>query len=72
MKKKVLASLLVASMMATMVAGCGSKKDAPADNNATTGDTQAADAAADDSASSEDAIANLIAATDGTVSLDLW
>lgn len=73
MKKKVLASLLVASMMATMVAGCGSKKEeAPADNNATTGDTQAADAAADDSASSEDAIANLIAATDGTVSLDLW
>ena len=68
MKKKVLASLLVASMMATMVAGCGSKKEAPADNNATTGDTQAAD----DSASSEDAIANLIAATDGTVSLDLW
>ena len=72
MKKKVLASLLVASMMATMVAGCGSKEEAPADNNATTGDTQAADAAADDSASSEDAIANLIAATDGTVSLDLW
>ena len=68
MKKKVLASLLVASMMATMVAGCGSKKEAPADNNATTEDTQAAD----DSASSEDAIANLIAATDGTVSLDLW
>lgn len=72
MKKKVLASLLVASMMATMVAGCGSKKDAPADNNATTGDTQTADAATDDKASSEDAIANLIAATDGTVSLDLW
>lgn len=68
MKKKVLASLLVASMMATMVAGCGSKKEAPADNNATTGDTQAAD----ESTSSEDAIANLIAATDGTVSLDLW
>lgn len=71
MKKKVLASLLVASMMATMVAGCGSKEEAPADNNATTGDTQAA-ATDDNSDSSEDAIANLIAATDGTVSLDLW
>ena len=73
MKKKVLASLLVASMMATMVAGCGSKKEAPADNNATDNNATAGDTqAADESTSSEDAIANLIAATDGTVSLDLW
>ena len=70
MKKKVLASLLVASMMATMVAGCGSKTEDTSADNTTTGGTETADAA--DSATSEDAIANLIAATDGTVTLDLW
>lgn len=78
MKKKVLSALLCASMVATMVAGCGGKDDnAAADNNA--GGEAAApatEAAADDSAAAGDAaadpVANLIAATEGTVSLELW
>ena len=44
MKKKVLASLLTVAMAATMLVGCGSKAEAPADAPA------ADDAAADDTA----------------------
>ena len=75
MKKKVISALLCVSMMATLVAGCGSKAadDSSSNtdsNNAATADTQAADSS--DATSSEDAIANLIAATDGTVNIQLW
>ena len=41
MKKKVLSVLLVAAMTASMVAGCGEKKDAPVDSQAA--DTEAVD-----------------------------
>ena len=56
MKKKVLAGLLTAAMAATMLAGCGSKTEAPADAPA------ADDAAADDAA--EEAPADDAAADD--------
>ena len=56
MKKKVLASLLTVAMAATMLAGCGSKEEAPADAPAAeepaaeepAAEEPAADAAADD------------------------
>ena len=66
MKKKVLASLLCVAMAATMVVGCGSKTDAPADapaaddaaaDDAATDDAAADDAAADDAATTDDAAA---------------
>lgn len=85
MKKKVLSALLCVSMVATMVAGCGGKDDgAAADNNAAPADDAAAAPAADDAAAAPateapaaddaaaDPVANLIAATEGTVTLQLW
>ena len=71
MKKKVLSLMLVAAMTATLFAGCGNKDEGTTNN---TPDTQTP--AAEDSQAggdtAEDPIANLIAATEGTVSLDLW
>lgn len=57
MKKKVLSLLLVAAMGVTMLVGCG---------GGDTTDTQAG------GATSEDAIQNLIDATEGTVTLEVW
>lgn len=75
MKKKVLSVLLCASMVATMVAGCGGE-ETPADNGgeAATPATEAApaDAAEEPAAEAADPVANLIAATEGTVDIDLW
>ena len=48
MKKKLLATLMIVAMSASMLAGCGSKADAPADNAAATDDTAKDDAAATD------------------------
>ena len=71
MKKKVLSALLVASMTATLFAGCGSSDaDKTTDNNATGTEAGATDEGSE--AGSDDAVANLIAATEGTVTLDLW
>ena len=71
MKKKVLSLMLVAAMTATLFAGCGSKDE----GTTNTPESQApvaedSQAGGDDTAS--DPIANLIAATEGTVALDLW
>lgn len=66
MKKKLLSALLCASMVGTMLVGCGSTADE------TTTEDAAADAAAEESTTDADPVANLIAATDGTVSLELW
>lgn len=66
MKKKLLSALLCASMVGTMLVGCGSTADETTTEDAT------ADAAAEESATDADPVANLIAATDGTVSLELW
>lgn len=73
MKKKVLSVLLCASMVATMVAGCGGEK-APAENSGETTTPATEAAPADDAAAAEatDPVANLIAATEGTVKLELW
>ena len=66
MKKKILATLLVAAMTMSMVA-CGSTEEV-----ADTTDTAATDDAAAEETTSDDAIANLIAATEGTVNIELW
>jgi arabinogalactan oligomer/maltooligosaccharide transport system substrate-binding protein len=74
MKKKVLSVLLAAAMTTTLFAGCGSSSD-DSSSDATGSDTQAAADVADesgDSTDSTDPIANLIAATEGTVSLTVW
>lgn len=68
MKKKVLSALLAASMLVSMTACGGAKTDEGAADKP---DTQAPATEADTSAS-DDAIANLIAATDGTVNITLW
>ena len=73
MKKKVLSVLLATSMVVSLAA-CGSKETETTTGNAasdnTAADTETADAA--DTTSADDAIANLIAATDGTVDIQLW
>lgn len=72
MKKKVLSALLCASMVATMVAGCGNS-DETTDNGDVAAPATEAEATDDAQAAvSEDAVANLIAATEGTVEIDLW
>lgn len=76
MKKKVLSVLLAASMVASLAA-CGGSEAATdeaassSDNTAAATEATTDDAAADDTAAA-DPVANLIAATEGTVSLELW
>ncbi len=73
MKKKVLSALLAASMVISLTA-CGGSKDAAsttADNSSN--DTAAAtEAKEEDTKAADDAIQNLIAATEGTVDIQLW
>ena len=75
MKKKYLSMLLCAAMASAMVAGCGSsdssedttkKADSKTDETKKQGDVQV------ESDQAQDAIANLIAATDGKVELQVW
>ena len=59
MKKKLLATILMAALAISMMTGCGSKQDTAADTTAdtsadTTADDSAEDSSADDTASSED------------------
>lgn len=85
MKKKVISTLLCASMVAAMLAGCGNNAAgngnaagnaagnnagaASSDNGAESTETAPAD---DGGTASADAIANLIEATTGTVNIQLW
>lgn len=59
MKKKFLATLMIVAMSASMLAGCGSKSDAPADSaakdDAAATDDAAKDEAKDDAAATDDA-----------------
>ena len=72
MKKKVLSALLTASMVISLTA-CGSSNATEATTDNSSNDTAAAtETAASDTKASDDAIANLIAATDGTVDIQLW
>jgi arabinogalactan oligomer/maltooligosaccharide transport system substrate-binding protein len=73
MKKKVISALLVASLAASMVAGCGSSEsgESGADAGTSGEETTGTESTADEGAST-DAVANLIAATEGTVSLTVW
>ena len=71
MRKKLLATLLTLSMTATMLAGCGSQ--AAEDSSAAPAAEPAAEAAETAEApAANDPVANLIAATEGTVDLTLW
>lgn len=77
MKKKVLSVMLVAAMTASLFAGCGSGGnggDTPNSQAPAQGQDDANQGGSDDNAGADaaDPIANLIAATEGTVSLDLW
>ena len=63
MKKKFLALAMATSLVAGCLAGCGSDKK---DN------TTAADSASSSGGADQAAVDNLIAATDGTVSLTVW
>lgn len=69
MKKKVLSALLIAAMTASMVAGCGSASD---DSSSNDGNKNNSESDAKEGDTAEDPVKNLIAATDGTVKLDLW
>ena len=73
MKKKLVAVLMTAAMAATLAA-CGTEpetENTPADPNVTVApDGETTDVVVGQG--SEDAIANLIAATEGTVDLTLW
>ena len=64
MKKKLVSALLVSTMAMTAFVGCGSKAEETAEAPKT--EEQA------ETASTDDAVANLIAATEGTVNIELW
>ncbi len=71
MKKRVLSELLITVMTASMMIGCGTME-----GNGTSTENGASTAIEtegnEEKNVSEDAVANLIAATDGTVELTLW
>lgn len=81
MKKKLVAVLLLATMAMSLLAGCGNDKQTGGEGNTApteAGGTEAGNAGKDDGETDDgtgagtDAVANLIAATEGTVTLDLW
>ena len=71
-EEKSINSVLLATSMVVSLAACGSKEETT--DNAAGGSTAAATETADaaDTTSADDAIANLIAATEGTVDIQLW
>lgn len=74
MKKKVISALLVTTMVAGMMAGCGSKTEAPADDTKDTADDAATDDTADDADdTADDAADDTAAADEGTVlNIQCW
>jgi arabinogalactan oligomer/maltooligosaccharide transport system substrate-binding protein len=75
MRKKLLATVLATAMVAGCLTGCGDSTATEDTSSDASVDTDVAeDAGSDDSAdaSSDDAVANLIAATEGEVSLTVW
>ena len=69
MKKKLLSALLVSAMATSAFVGCGGAAE---ETTTETGSTTEESTEATEEASSDDAIANLIAATEGTVNIELW
>lgn len=69
MRKKVLSMILAGAMVTSALAGCGNSNAGTAEPS--TG-SQAAAATTESSAEAADPIANLIAATEGTVKLSVW
>lgn len=76
MKKKVLSSVLALSMTLSLLAGCGKSAETSVDKTAPAEEkTEASVAETSEAAATVDAdaaVANLIAATEGTVDLTLW
>lgn len=81
MKKKLVAVLLLATMTMSLLAGCGNDKQTGGEGSTVSteaGGTEAGNVGKDDGKTDDgtgagtDAVANLIAATEGTVTLDLW
>ena len=81
MKKKAIASVLTMAMVCSMLTGCGSGESSPAaadtGDAAATEETQTEDTEQKDTEepaqeADADPVANLIAATEGTVDLTLW
>ena len=74
MKKKILASILSAGMLVSLMAGCGSNA-AETGNEAQSGGTEKSSDSKKQSTkvdNADDAIQGLIDSTDGTVELTLW
>ena len=74
MKKKILASILSAGMLVSLMAGCGSNA-AETDNEVQSGGTEKSSDSEKQSTkvdNADDAIQGLIDSTDGTVELTLW
>lgn len=74
-KKRLLALALVGAMSVSMLAGCGSSSETETTETETTETTEETTETAETEeteATSDDAIANLIAATTGTVELTVW
>lgn len=76
MKKKTLAMLLATTMVVGCLAGCGNsevaQEPATEETTTTTEETTTEEPAAEPAKAADDAVANLIAATDGVVSLTVW
>lgn len=70
MKKKKLAIALAATMMMGCLFGCGGSKDDKGTDQGTTASQETV--SNNDGSSDQDPVANLIAATNGTVSLTVW
>ncbi len=69
MKKKLLSALLVSAMATSAFVGCGGAAE---ETTAETGSATEEATEETTEASTEDAVANLIAATEGTVNIELW
>ncbi len=69
MKKKLLSALLVSAMATSAFVGCGGAAE---ETTAETGSATEESTEETTEASTEDAVANLIAATEGTVNIELW
>ena len=73
MRKKILSLVLAGAMVAGVLTGCGNNNAGDTSQPSQTQSTENPGAGSDgQQATNEDAIANLIAATEGTVSLTVW
>lgn len=76
MKKKLLVSMLITSMVVAMTTGCGKNQEETINNQQVTNVTEKAEdiqeQKSNETLDTNSAVSNLIASTDGTVKLTLW